>query len=185
MAVTGLGTSQWPGGARPCHPLPDSGSTAGKGREMRAEVRYAHTNIVARDWESLAKFYAKIFGCTPKPPRRDLAGPWLDKLTSLRGARIRGMHLILPGYGRYGPALEIFQYSRLAIRHVPRVNHPGLGHIAFAVAGVKKALARVEKNGGGSRVGAVVEAEIRGAGRIVVAYARDPEGNIIELQRWR
>jgi predicted enzyme related to lactoylglutathione lyase len=151
---------------------------------MKAAVRYAHTNIVARDWESLVKFYAKVFGCTPKPPRRDLAGPWLDELTSLHGARIRGMHLVLPGYGRDGPTLEIFQYSRLAIRHVPRVNRPGLGHIAFAVADVKKALARVEKNGGG-RVGAVVEAEIRGAGRIAVAYARDPEGNIIELQRWR
>lgn len=150
---------------------------------MRTPARYAHTNIVARDWKALAGFYVNVFGCTPRPPRRDLHGPWLDELTSLKAARIRGVHLLLPGHGRYGPTLEIFQYTKTAAGHTPRINRPGLAHIAFAVPDVRRALAAVEAHGGG-RVGGVVEAVIRGAGKIAVAYARDPEGNIIELQRW-
>jgi len=35
---------------------------------------------------------------------------------------------------------------------------------------------------GGSQVGEVVSVDIRGAGQIRFVYARDPEGNIIELQ---
>jgi hypothetical protein len=33
-------------------------------------------------------------------------------------------------------------------------------------------------------VGEIVTREIPGAGRITFAYVRDPEGNIVELQRW-
>lgn len=147
-------------------------------------AKYVHTSIVADDWQSLARFYAKVFGCSFKPPRRRLSGHWLDELTSLKGARIRGAHLLLPGHGSDGPTLEIFQYSRTARRHPARINRPGLAHIAFAVPDVHAALAAVEEHGG-DRVGGVVEADIRGAGRICVAYAKDPEGNIIELQRWQ
>ena len=34
-------------------------------------------------------------------------------------------------------------------------------------------------------MGTVVSAEIEGAGSINVVYAREPEGNIIELKKWR
>jgi predicted enzyme related to lactoylglutathione lyase len=27
------------------------------------EARYAHTNLIARDWRRLARFYAEAFGC--------------------------------------------------------------------------------------------------------------------------
>jgi predicted enzyme related to lactoylglutathione lyase len=37
---------------------------------------------------------------------------------------------------------------------------------------------------GGSRLGEVVTFEVAGAGTITWTYARDPEGNIIELQSW-
>ena len=37
---------------------------------------------------------------------------------------------------------------------------------------------------GGSCVGEVVNAVIDNVGRINVVYARDPEGNIIEIQKW-
>jgi hypothetical protein len=33
-------------------------------------------------------------------------------------------------------------------------------------------------------LGDVVSVEIAGAGRIIFAYVTDPEGNLIELQRW-
>jgi|GEM_PF-4690222 len=41
-------------------------------------MRFARTNIAARDWEKLSQFYEDVFDCTVKPPRRKLSGEWLD-----------------------------------------------------------------------------------------------------------
>src|SRR5678815_5648625 len=30
-------------------------------------VRYVHTNLIARDWRALARFYEDVFGCVPVP----------------------------------------------------------------------------------------------------------------------
>jgi predicted enzyme related to lactoylglutathione lyase len=37
---------------------------------------------------------------------------------------------------------------------------------------------------GGSAVGEIATAEVNGVGLLHVVYARDPEGNIVELQKW-
>lgn len=150
---------------------------------MQRSVRYVHTSIVARDWKSLCQFYITALECRRKPPERNLKGAWLDRATSLRQAHIRGTHLTLPGYGAKGPTLEIFQYSREKTSGAASTNKVGYSHIAFAVADVARALARIERHGGG-RVGEPVSAEIEGVGHIDFVYARDPEGNIIELQKW-
>ena len=146
-------------------------------------VRFAHANLVAQDWQKLVAFYERVFHCTAVPPERDLGGPWLEASTGVEGAHIRGLHLRLPGYGDQGPTLEIFQYNRLAERGTPATNRPGFAHIAFAVDDVEGARDAVIAAGGGS-VGEIVTAEIMSAGRITFAYVTDPEGNIIELQRW-
>jgi predicted enzyme related to lactoylglutathione lyase len=151
---------------------------------MKAIAKYVHTNLVAANWKELAEFYIKVFGCKRKPPERKLKGEWLDSLTSIQNARIEGMHLSLPGYGKDGPTLEIFQYSRMKGTKAPSVSHPGFGHIAFAVTDVKAALARVKRHGG-SAVGSLISTTIEGVGHIEVVYARDPEGNVVELQKWR
>jgi len=150
---------------------------------MTLNARYVHTNIVARDWRSLARFYERVFGCTPLLPERDHRGAWLDACTGLSNARARGLHLRLPRHGDDGPTLEIFQYSPGLERMSPAANRPGFAHIAFAVDDVEAALALVIAEGGGA-LGEVISLEIPGAGRITLVYASDPEGNIIELQRW-
>jgi len=150
---------------------------------MAIDIKYVHTNLVAHDWRRLARFYIKVFGCKRKPPERNLRGKWLDKATSLEGAHIHGIHLKLPGCGVDGPTLEIFQYTKMSQRGESAVNRPGFGHIAFSVKNVSRALERVVRHGGGS-VGGVVATEIDGVGHINFVYARDPEGNIIELQKW-
>ena len=150
---------------------------------MTLDARFVHTNLVARDWRALAAFYERVFGCTPVPPERDLAGQWLDDATGLQGARIHGVHLRLPGYGDGGPTLEVFQYDEQLEPSPTASNRPGFGHIAFAVDDVGAACDAVIR-AGGSLVGEVVNVEIRGAGTIAFAYAADPEGNIIEVQQW-
>jgi catechol 2,3-dioxygenase-like lactoylglutathione lyase family enzyme len=147
-------------------------------------MRYAHTNIVARDWERLAAFYERVFGCVPVGPTRDLAGTWLDQATGIPGVRIRGRHLRLPGHGAGGPTLEIFSYEPATPGGPASLpNRPGLGHLAFAVDDVDAACAAVV-GAGGSLVGRAASGEVEGAGALRFAYVRDPEGNVIELQRW-
>lgn len=146
-------------------------------------AKYVHTDLVARDWKQLADFYTRVFGCTLVPPERDLSGAWLDDATSITNAHIRGAHLRLPGYGDAGPTLEIFQYDDEPAKPPTAVNRPGLGHIAFAVDDVYAARDAVIAAGGGT-VGKIIETEIRGVGHICFVYVTDPEGNVIELQKW-
>ena len=148
-----------------------------------AEIRFVHTNIIAKDWKKLAAFYQQVFGCVPVPPERNLAGQWLDQATGIPNAQIRGIHLRLPGYGDKGPTLEIFQYASPAEEQKTAVNRPGFAHIAFAVDDVE-AICDIMIAAGGNRIGEIVSADIADAGRITFVYATDPEGNIIELQKW-
>jgi predicted enzyme related to lactoylglutathione lyase len=150
---------------------------------MTLEAKFVHTNLIAQDWRRLAQFYERVFGCTPLPPERDLAGQWLEDSTGVPGAQIRGVHLRLPGYGDEGPTLEIFQYNREEERQGTAVNRPGFGHIAFAVDDVDAARDAIIAAGGGT-VGQLVCVEIAGAGTVTFVYVTDPEGNVIELQQW-
>lgn len=61
-------------------------------------MRFAHTNIAARDWKRLSAFYITVFDCRLKPPERNLSGDWLDSATGLTGAKLAGVHLLLPGH---------------------------------------------------------------------------------------
>ncbi len=150
---------------------------------MSVETRFVHTNLVARDWRRLARFYEDVFGCEPLSPERDLSGAWLEAATGLPGAHILGIHLRLPGYGDAGPTLEIFQYDRLAEWPETAVNRPGFGHVAFAVDDVAAAVEAVQAAGGGA-VGEIISLDVPGAGTVTFAYLTDPEGNVVEVQRW-
>ena len=59
-----------------------------------ANAKQAHTDLVARDWRSLVRFYRDVFGCVPVPPERDFSGP------------ARGAHQL-------GPAEEVVGVERL------------------------------------------------------------------------
>jgi len=147
------------------------------------KTKFSHVNIISNNWKILADFYIRVFDCKPKPPERDLTGEWVDKLTDLSNAKIKGMHLLLPGYDVNGPTLEIFQYNENISNSSKIINIEGFGHIAFAVEDVEQKLNLLIENGG-SVVGELIDAEIGGVGKISVVYAKDPEGNIIEIQKW-
>ncbi|UCD51703.1 MAG: VOC family protein [Phycisphaerales bacterium] len=147
------------------------------------KARYKHTNIVAEDWRKLADFYQKILGCIPVPPERASSAEWVERSTGVPGGAIRGVHLRLPGYGGDGPTLEIFEYNKAKERPETAINRPGLAHMAFEVDDVEAARDEVLAAGGAS-VGDMVTAEITNAGTITFVYMTDPEGNIIELQKW-
>jgi hypothetical protein len=74
-------------------------------------MKYVHTNLFAKSWRLLSDFYIKVFDCEPLPPERDLKGEYLGKATGVKNAALREIHLLLPGFGKDGPSLEIFQYK--------------------------------------------------------------------------
>ena len=139
---------------------------------MPIRAKYVHTNLIARDWKRLVKFYSEVFGCQPKGPERDLSGGWLDSVNAVPKAHLRGVHLRLPGYG-----------DQLIEHGLPAANQCGFAHVAFAVDDVDQALQAVIA-AGGSAVGQIATTQVNGVGTLRVVYARDPEGNIVELQKW-
>jgi predicted enzyme related to lactoylglutathione lyase len=146
-------------------------------------AKYVHTNLIAEDWRSLAKFYQEVFGCVPVPPERDFQGEQLEAGTGIPGAHLRGAHLRLPGYGENGPTLEIFNYNILENRGKTAVNRPGFGHIAFSVDDVTTAQETLLRAGGRS-IGEIVTLQTATGAKVTWCYVTDPEGNIIELQSW-
>lgn len=146
-------------------------------------ARFAHTNLVARDWRALERFYTSVFGCRRVPPERDYAGPELEAGTGVPGASLAGVHLRLPGCGADGPTLEIYSYSVELDAPSPAVNRPGYGHIAFQVTSVADARRQVLASGG-EPVGEIVTLSPASGARVTWCYVTDPEGNIIELQSW-
>ena len=147
-------------------------------------MRYAHTNIVARDWKKLSNFYIRVFECTMKPPKRELSGDWLDQATGLLNAKIEGVHLLLPGHGDSGPTLEIFSYKDTHECEPVMANYTGFTHIAFEVEDVESTFSEAIKSGA-VKLGEITEKTIEDIGVLKFVYFRDPEGNIIEIQSWK
>jgi catechol 2,3-dioxygenase-like lactoylglutathione lyase family enzyme len=146
-------------------------------------MRFAHTNIAAKNWKSLSEFYINVFDCKVKPPERKLSGSWLDQATGLQNAKLEGVHLLLPGHGDNGPTLEIFSYQETHDREPIMANCVGLTHIAFEVDDVRQTLAEAMAHGG-QLLGKVTQKTVDGVGGLTFVYFRDPEGNIVEIQSW-
>lgn len=146
-------------------------------------IKYVHTNIVAKDWRKLTEFYINVFECKPLYPERDLYGEWLETLTDIDSVKIKGIHLSLPGYDN-GPTLEIFGYEPDNLRSdEPKINQQGFGHIAFHVDEVEEVVEKLVEHGG-KILGKIIKKDYDGIGLLTAAYAQDPEGNFIEIQNW-
>lgn len=147
-------------------------------------MRFVHTNIIAKDWKSLSAFYIDVFGCSVRPPERNLSGEWIDSATGVDNARIQGVHLNLPGYDANGPTLEIFSYTEMIEREPAMANSTGFAHIAFEVEAVDLTWA-LALTKGGTPLGSITTREVPGAGTLTFVYLRDPEKNIVEILSWR
>jgi predicted enzyme related to lactoylglutathione lyase len=143
------------------------------------KTRFKHVNIIAADWDALAKFYEEVFGCVRIPPESRISDPWLARGTGVPGASLRGLKLTLPGCDKNGPLLEIFQFSKSEGTLPARANRRGFGHLAFEVDDVANGLAEIIAHGGSALGEVTVHEDSKGA--FIFVFATDPEGNILEL----
>jgi predicted enzyme related to lactoylglutathione lyase len=147
-------------------------------------IKYVHTNLIAKDWKKLSEFYIEVFNCRPQYPERNLSGKWIEEMTNINNVKIRGIHLLLPGY-EDGPTLEIFEYEPDNLKSSePMINEQGFGHIAFHVDAVEEIAEKLIKHGG-KILSEVIEKDYGEIGFLTAVYAQDPEGNFIEIQNWR
>ena len=146
-------------------------------------IKFAHINIIARDFQRLADFYNKVFDCEIVSPERNLSGDWLSKGTGVEYAKLRGVHLKLPCCNNNGPTLEIHQYENILDNYLAVVNRKGFGHIAFEVEDLISKVNEVVSYGG-DKIGEVANTQIEGVGILNFICVTDPERNIIELQHW-
>jgi predicted enzyme related to lactoylglutathione lyase len=150
---------------------------------MVSKIKYVHTNIVANNWEKLAYFYIKVFNCKVVPPIRNYKGKNLDSAVNIKNVKLNGVHLLLPGYNKSGPTLEIFSYKPTLVKQNRKVNTPGITHLAFEVRDVQKLFKKVIANGG-KKVGKIITLSRADGKKVTWCYVKDPEGNMIELQKW-
>jgi predicted enzyme related to lactoylglutathione lyase len=145
-------------------------------------VKYVHTNIIAKDWEKVSLFYQRVFGCKPIS-RRDLSGNWVDRLTGINNAHIVGEHLVLPGYNNNLPTLEIFSYDDMNNNDSKLINRIGLAHLAFEVDDIEAVLQKIKQEGGG-QLGEIARTNYSNNVVATFVYAKDIEGNLLELQNF-
>ena len=147
-------------------------------------MRFSHTNIISTDWKKLSNFYIQVFNCIIIPPIRKQKGKWLEKGTGMKGAKLEGVHLKLPGYQESGPTLEIYQYYNVKKQEPVQPNQRGFGHIAFEVDNIEEVIIKI-KSFGGNTFGELTVREIKDVGLLTFIYVRDCDGNLIELQNWK
>jgi len=150
---------------------------------MPLKIKYVHTNIVAKNWRKLADFYINVFDCKIIPPIRHYTGKELDSAVKINQTTLSGIHLRLPGFNKSGPTLEIFSYKPSLPKQNRKVNTPGITHIAFEVNDVRKQYKRVIANSG-KKVGEIITLKRSDGRKVTWCYVKDPEGNMIELQKW-
>lgn len=142
-------------------------------------MKLSHINIVARDAETLAAFYVNVFKCEYLRAPKVLSGEKVSRGNGLPGSEIYSIWLSLPDCD--APFLEIHEHTVTHDRKQPRVNEPGFGHLSFQMGDVGAVLAAVIE-AGGAQIGEITDFGSEDK-PFLIAYARDPEGNILELEQ--
>lgn len=142
-------------------------------------MKLAHINLVARDADALAAFYVTVMQCQLMREPRILSGERVSRGNGLAKSEIYSIWLKFPALEF--PFLEIHEHRDVQHREHPRVNEPGFGHLAFQMDDIGEVLARILQ-AGGSQIGEVTDFGTQ-ATPYLIAYARYPEGNILELEQ--
>ena len=114
---------------------------------MTISARYVHTNLIAHDWRSLARFYQDVFGCVPVPPERELSGPEMAAGTGI-AARICAASICACRSRRRRADAGDLQLQPDGGAPADRGQSTGFGHLAFSVENVAAARETVLAAGG-------------------------------------
>lgn len=144
-----------------------------RGESENDVIRFLHVNINTPDWQKLVAFYEQALGAASTGFKRDYHGSFIERMTGVDGAVVRGRHVALPGYSVGGPTAEIFTYNRPSDPGRPGLADTGRVAVEFTVQDVQ-AMMRSIVAAGGHRVEKP---------DIALPVATDVDGNLIVLRQ--
>ncbi|MGO6999771.1 VOC family protein [Rhizobium leguminosarum] len=147
--------------------------------EMSNVMRLAHINLVAREAEALAAFYVNVLRCEHLRAPKVLSGEKVSRGNGIANSEIYSIWLKFPELDR--PFLEIHEHKVTYDRNQPRVNEPGFGHLSFQIQDISSVLSEIIR-AGGAQIGEITDFGTADK-PFLIAYARDPEGNLLELEQ--
>ncbi len=133
-----------------------------------------HTGIVVRDIEKSLRFWRDVMGLTVAVDTWD-EGRYIDTFQALAGVKLRYIKLDAPDGSRIELLHDVHHPGTPAPSNV--LCDPGIRHIAFAVADAGLAWRTLRANGAET----LSEPLLSPDGGAKVFFARDPEGNLIEI----
>lgn len=74
-------------------------------------LKFIHVNIICADWESLCQFYNNVFQCSPIGSIKNHQGNYKENVIGVQKVHVVGQHILLPGFEKDYPTLEVFTYS--------------------------------------------------------------------------
>lgn len=131
-----------------------------------------HIGLVVSNLDRMIDFYCTVFGFN-LTSRALETGPYIETLVGLPGAKIEWAKLS----DSNGLILELLRYHSHPVEPIlyPVQRH-GCSHIALTVEDLHATLTRLEACGGNS--GPLQQNPEK---TVLVVYARDPEGIVLEL----
>ncbi|KQW58555.1 MULTISPECIES: VOC family protein [Ensifer] len=142
-------------------------------------MKLAHINLVARNAEALAAFYMNVMKCESLREPKMVSGEKVSRGNGISNSEIYTIWLTFPELER--PFLEIHEHKVTHDRDQPRVNEPGFGHLSFQMEDISVVLAEIIQ-AGGAQIGEITDFGTPDK-PFLIAYARDPEGNVLELEQ--
>ncbi|BDA79527.1 hypothetical protein LPTSP3_g24570 [Leptospira kobayashii] len=111
-------------------------------------IRFLHVNINSADWSKTVVFYTKILSTSATGFERDYKGDFIERLTGVSGAKVRGRHVTLPGYSEGGPTFEVFTYNQFSSKGPLNKSEKGRVATGFLVRDLNAAVNKVVQEGG-------------------------------------
>lgn len=142
-------------------------------------MKLAHINLVARNAETLAAFYMDVMKCELLREPKVLSGDKVSRGNGLPDCEIYSIWLKFSELE--WPFLEIHAHKTTHSRDLPKVNEPGYGHLSFRIENLDDILSKIIR-AGGSQIGQTTNFGTPEK-PYFIAYARDPEGNVLELEQ--
>lgn len=140
-----------------------------------AIARVSHLGLCVTNLERSRAFYCRGLGFR-EVSELHLEGEAVDTILGLEGTRLHAVYL-----ERDGMRLELLHYASPptpAAGAARPMNQPGLTHLSFRVASLKRARERLEAVGGQWLEATLTQNEAMGAS---AAFVLDPDGTRIEL----
>lgn len=136
------------------------------------------TKIVSKNCKKLADFYMNVFHCTLISPECTIPGSGMSQLPVQEDDGTGSIYIGLPGQ----EGEPVFEILGCPCRNDGPVVNPQ--ELSFCVNSVETVLTNLRANGG-EQLGELMVETYEGIGTLTVAYASDPEGNLIEIQSWQ